>query len=182
VEKPAEQPEQPSDPTPSTPSVIDKIIPESWGTIVGAGISAVPSDDLGESTNIAKKCLTIRTDKGAVAVVFDWNGEPSTAAVLSGYFVNGTFGSEFNSGYWTTSNNHGTYAIGKWAPAEAYDLKDRIAYYVGSTCVRNVTNTTLRMWGWANGTSTVVSGYTMTVDENGTLTVSHNGNVVMTIR
>jgi hypothetical protein len=182
VEKPAEQPEQPSDPTPSTPSVIDKIIPEAWGTIVGAGISAVPSDDLGEGTNVAKKCLTIRTDKGAVAVVFDWNGEPSTDGVLSGYFVNGTFDETYNSGYWTTSKNHGNYSLGKWAPARACDGSDCIAYFVESTCVRSVLNSTLRMWGWANGTSTVVSGYTLSVDENGTLSVAHNGNVVMTIR
>jgi hypothetical protein len=174
VEKPAEQPEQPSDPTPSTPSVIDKIIPEAWGTIVGAGISAVPSDDLGESTNIAKKCLTIRTDKGAVAVVFDWNGEPSTDGVLASTFYEGSYDAKYNSGYWTNKNT--------WKPAKAYDLKNGIAYYNGSTCVRTVSNATLQMWGWANGTSTVVSGYSMSVDENGTLTVSHNGNVVMTIR
>lgn len=159
-----------------------KILPEEWGTIIGAAITAVPSDDLGTSVNVAKKCLTIRTDKGAVAVVFDWNNTIcTTSAVLGSYFVEGNFDSSYNSGYWTTSSNHGTYTTGVWAPAKARDLTDRIAYYNGATCVRNVTYQTLQMWDWKPGSTTKVPDYTFTV-KNGSLNINHDGKVVLRLR
>jgi hypothetical protein len=40
----------------------------------------------------------------------------------------------------------------------------------------------LDMWGWANGHSTVVSGYSFSVDDNGVLTVKKDNTVVMKIR
>jgi len=161
---------------------VEKIIPENWGKIIGAGISAVPSDD--ESGNFAKKCLTIRTDKGAVAVVFDYNSNIcSVNNILNGYFIEGSFGAEYNSGYFTTSTNKGSYAAGKWAPAIAKDLDSRIAYYKGNTCVRNVKNTTLAMWNWRGGNySTVVDGYTFNVTSDGILTVTLNGKKIITLR
>lgn len=160
---------------------IEKIIPDAWGKIIGAGISAVPTDPNGES---AQKCLTIRTDKGAVAIPFSMNADmPSVSSILSGYFVEGNFGAEYNSGYYTTSVNHGSYDLGKWAPAIARDLSDRIAYYRGDTVVRNIRTTTLSMWNWRGGNlSTVVDGYVFSVSDNGVLTISVNGNVVMQIR
>ena len=160
---------------------IDKIIPDEWGKIIGAGISAVPTDPNGTS---AQKCLTIRTDKGAVAVTFSMNADmPSVSSILSGYFVEGNFGAEYNSGYYTTSVNHGSYDLGKWAPAIARDLSDRIAYYRDDTIVRNIRTTTLKMWDWRGGNlSTVVDGYVFSVSDSGVLTVSLNGNVVMQIR
>lgn len=189
VEKPA-QPEQPTEPTepeqPSQPEEpakpIEKVIPETWGEIIGAGISAVPADQV--SGQYAQKCLTIRTSKGAVAVVFNMNAKaPEVSSILNGYFVKGNFGAEYNSGYFTTTANRGTYAVGKWAPAIAKELSDRIAYYKDNTCVRNVRNTSLTIWNWRGGNlSTVVDGYGFSVDSNSVLTITYNGKVVMQLR
>lgn len=189
VEQPA-QPEQPTEPTkpeqpaqPEEPTKpIEKVIPETWGEIIGAGISAVPADQV--SGQYAQKCLTIRTDKGAVAVVFSMeNAAPEVSSILSGYFVKGNFGAEYNSGYYTTNANRGTYSVGKWAPAIAKDLSDRIAYYKDNTCVRNVRNTSLTIWNWRGGNlSTVVDGYGFSVDSNSVLTVTYNGKVVLQLR
>lgn len=186
VEKPA-QPTEPSQPTepeqPEEPAKpIDRILPENWGSIVGAGISAVPADQV--SGQYAQKCLTVRTDKGAVAVVFSMeDAAPEVSSILNGYFVKGNFGAEYNSGYYTTNANRGTYAVGKWAPAIAKDLSDRIAYYKDNTCVRNVRNTSLVIWNWRGGNlSTVVDGYGFSVDSNSMLTVTYNGKVVLQLR
>ena len=179
-EKPSEpeQPTQPEEPT----KPIDRVLPENWGSIVGAGISAVPADQV--NGEYAQKCLTIRTSKGAVAVVFSMDAKaPEVSSVLNGYFVKGNFGSEYNSGYFTTTANRGTYSVGKWAPAIAKDLSDRIAYYKDNTCVRNVRNTSLVIWNWRGGNlSTVVDGYDFSVDSNNVLTVTYNGKVGMQLR
>lgn len=180
VEKPSE-PEQPTQPEePAKP--IDRVLPENWGSIIGAGISAVPADQ--ENGQYAQKCITIRTSKGAVAVVFSMeDAAPEVSSVLNGYFVKGNFGAEYNSGYFTTNANRGTYAVGRWAPAIAKDLSDRIAYYKDNTCVRNVRNTSLTIWNWRGGNlSTVVDGYDFSVDSNSVLTITYNGKVVMQLR
>ena len=159
----------------------EPIIPEEWGKIIGMGVSAVPADQVrGE---YAQLCFNLRTEKGAVAVIAPLSQTvPTTEQILSGYFVKGNFGSEYNSGYYTTSANRGSYAEGKWAPAIAKDLTDRIAYYKDNTCVRNVRNTSLVIWNWRGGNiSTVVEGYNFSVS-NGTLTITHNGKVVMKLR
>ena len=160
---------------------IEPFIPEEWGKIIGMGVSAVPADQVGG--HYAQLCFTLRTEKGAVAVITPMSQNvPTKEQILGGYFVKGNFGSEYNSGYYTTSANRGSYAIGKWAPAIAKDLSDRIAYYKDNTCVRNVRNTSLTIWNWRNGNlSTVVEGYNFSVS-NGTLTISHNGKVVMRLR
>lgn len=198
VEKPAQptepsqptEPEQPTEPTepeqpaqPEEPAKpIDRILPENWGSIIGAGISAVPADQV--NGQYAQKCLTVRTDKGAVAVVFSMeDAAPEVSSILNGYFVKGNFGVEYNSGYFTTNANRGTYAVGRWAPAIAKDLTDRIAYYKDNTCVRNVRNTSLTIWNWRGGNlSTVVDGYGFSVDSNSVLTVTYNGKVVLELR
>lgn len=189
VEKPT-KPEQPTEPTepeqpaqPEEPAKpIDRILPENWGSIIGAGISAVPADQV--NGQYAQKCLTVRTDKGAVAVVFSMeDAAPEVSSILNGYFVKGNFGVEYNSGYFTTNANRGTYAVGRWAPAIAKDLTDRIAYYKDNTCVRNVRNTSLTIWNWRGGNlSTVVDGYGFSVDSNSVLTVTYNGKVVLELR
>lgn len=173
-----EQPSQPEEPT----KPIERILPENWGKIIGAGISAVPADQV--NGQYAQKCITIRTDKGAVAVTFAMvNEAPEVSSILNGYFVKGNFGVEYNSGYYTTNANRGTYAVGKWAPAIAKDLSDRIAYYKDNTCVRNVRNTSLVIWNWRGGNlSTVVDGYGFSVDSNSVLTITYNGKVVMQLR
>lgn len=173
-----EQPSQPEEPT----KPIERILPENWGKIIGAGISAVPADQV--NGQYAQKCITIRTDKGAVAVTFAMvNEAPEVSSILNGYFVKGNFGVEYNSGYYTTNANRGTYAVGKWAPAIAKDLSDRIAYYKDNTCVRNVRNTSLVIWNWREGNlSTVVDGYDFSVDSNSVLTVTYNGKVVLELR
>lgn len=160
---------------------IEPFIPEEWGKIIGMGVSAVPADQVGG--HYAQLCFTLRTEKGAVAVITPMSQNvPTKEQILGGYFVKGNFGSEYNSGYYTTSANRGSYAIGKWAPAIAKDLSDRIAYYKDNTCVRNVRNTSLTIWNWRNGNlSTVVEGYNFSVS-NGTLTIFHNGKVVMRLR
>ncbi len=162
---------------------IDKIIPDDWGKIIGMGVSAVPADQVrGE---YAQKCFTLRTEKGAVAVIADINSKaPTVNDVLSGYFCKGNFGPEYNSGYYTSNSNRGSYAVNKWAPAIAKDLTDRIGYYRDrNTGARNIRFTTLKMWNWRNGNySTKVDGYTFAVSDDGTLTVTYKGEVVLQLR
>lgn len=162
---------------------IKRIIPDDWGKIVGMGVSAVPADQVrGE---YAQLCFTLRTEKGAVAVIADMNAKaPSVSDVLSGYFCKGTFGQEYNSGYYTSNSNRGSYAVNKWAPAIAKDLTDRIGYYRDqNTGARNIRFTTLKMWNWRNGNySTKVDGYTFAVSDDGTLTVTYKGEVVLQLR
>ena len=162
---------------------INRIIPDDWGKIVGMGVSAVPADQVrGE---YAQLCFTLRTEKGAVAVITDINSKaPTVNDVLSGYFCKGTFGPEYNSGYYTSNSNRGSYAVNKWAPAIAKDLTDRIGYYRDrNTGARNIRFTTLKMWNWRNGNySTKVDGYTFAVSDDGTLTVTYKGEVVLQLR
>ena len=95
---------------------IEPFIPEEWGKIIGMGVSAVPADQVGG--HYAQLCFTLRTEKGAVAIITPMSQNvPTKEQILGGYFVKGNFGSEYNSGYYTTSANRGSYAIGKWAPA-----------------------------------------------------------------
>ena len=165
---------------------IDKIIPDNWGKIIGAGISAVPADDEAVG-DYAKKCLVIRTENGAVAVPFAMSeSTPELESILAGYFVEGNFGEEYNSGYFTTSANHGSYAVGKWAPAIAQYHSDEypILYYSDvNTPVRSLSKYILAMWNWRGGNfSHVVDGYTFSVSESGVLTITYNGGVVMQLR
>ena len=150
-----------------------KVIPDSWGNIIGAGISAVPADDV--RGDYAKKCLCIRTENGAVAITFGMDTDiPSVETILAGNFVNGNYSAEYNSGI---------YLNGNWTPAVAKDLSDRIAYYQDGVCKRNIRSATLQMWNWRNGNlSTVVDGYNFFVSNNGTLIIEYNGVTVMSLR
>lgn len=167
-------------------AILPKSLPENWGKILGAAISAVPADDENPG-DYAKKCLVIRTENGAVAVPFSMdNTTPELESILSGYFVEGNFGEEYNSGYFTTSANHGSYAVGKWAPAIAKYYSDEypILYYSDvNTPARSLSKYILAMWNWRGGNfSHVVDGYTFSVSESGVLTINYNGQVVMQLR
>lgn len=166
-------------------AVLPKSLPENWGKILGAGISAVPADDEAAG-DYAKKCLVIRTENGAVAVPFSMDATlPEVESVLAGYFVEGNFGEEYNSGYFTTTNNNGTYAVGKWAPAVAEYRSDEypIIYSNNGVVTRSLSKYILAMWNWRDGNfSHVVDGYTFSASENGVLTISYNGSVVMQLR
>lgn len=167
-------------------AILPRILPENWGKIIGAGISAVPADDEAVG-DYAKKCLVIRTENGAVAVPFSMDATtPEVNNILAGYFVEGNFGEEYNSGYFTTSANHGSYAVGKWAPAIAQYYSDEypILYYSDvNTPARSLSKYILAMWNWRGGNfSHVVDGYTFSVSESGVLTINYNGQVVMQLR
>lgn len=167
-------------------AILPKLIPENWGKIIGAGISAVPADDEAVG-DYAKKCLVIRTENGAVAIPFAMSeSTPELESILAGYFVEGNFGEEYNSGYFTTSANHGSYAVGKWAPAIAQYHSDEypILYYSDvNTPVRSLSKYILAMWNWRGGNfSHVVDGYTFSVSESGVLTITYNGETVMQLR
>lgn len=167
-------------------AILPKSLPENWGKILGAAISAVPADDEAVG-DYAKKCLVIRMENGAVAVPFSMdNTTPELESILSGYFVEGNFGEEYNSGYFTTSANHGSYAVGKWAPAIAKYYSDEypILYYSDvNTPARSLSKYILAMWNWRGGNfSHVVDGYTFSVSESGVLTINYNGQVVMQLR
>ncbi len=162
---------------------IKRIIPDEWGKIIGMAVTAVPADQVrGE---YAQLCFNLRTDKGSTAIVTDiTNKAPSLNEILGSYFVKGTFGQEYNSGYYTSNSNRGSYAVNKWAPAIAKDLTDRIGYYRDqNTGARNIRFTTLKMWNWRNGNySTKVDGYTFAVSDDGTLTVTYKGEIVLQLR
>lgn len=162
-------------------NVINKTIPEDWGTIIGAGVSAVPMDQA--NSDNAQYCLCIRTTNGAVAVPFAIGAQPSVAQVLGGYFVNGNFNASYNSGYYTTNANKGSYAVSQWAPAVATDEANMIVYSSNGQPVRCISKATLARNNWRGGNlSTVVEGYDFAVSANGTLTVSFNGQEIMRIR
>ena len=150
----------------------DKILPDSWGRIVGVGVSAVPADDVDGS--YAKKCMVIRCEHGAVAISFNMEEiMPDEGAVTSAYFVEGNFSAEYNGG---------VYISGKWEPAISKDMSDRIAYFVEDTCLRNIRNTTLARWDWRDGNwSTVIDGYTFDMDGD-TLLISYNGELHTRLR
>lgn len=166
-------------------AVLPKSIPENWGKIIGAGISAVPADDEAAGDH-AKKCLVIRTENGAVAVPFAMSETlPEVNNILAGYFVEGNFGEDYNSGYFTTSANCGLYAVGKWAPAVAEYRSDEypIIYSNNGVVTRSLSKYILAMWNWRDGNfSHVVDGYTFSASENGVLTISYNGQIVMQLR
>ncbi len=166
-------------------AVLPKSLPEEWGKILGAGISAVPADDEAAGDH-AKKCLVIRTENGAVAVPFAMSETlPEVNNILAGYFVEGNFNEEYNSGYFTTSANHGSYAVGKWAPAVAEYRSDEypIIYSNNGVVTRSLSKYILAMWNWRDGNfSHVVDGYTFSSSENGVLTISYNGQIVMQLR
>ena len=166
-------------------AVLPKSLPEEWGKIIGAGISAVPADDEAAGDH-AKKCLVIRTENGAIAVPFAMSETlPKLESILSGYFVEGNFGEDYNSGYFTTSANCGLYAVGKWAPAVAEYRSDEypIIYSNNGVVTRSLSKYILAMWNWRDGNfSHVVDGYTFSASENGVLTISYNGQIVMQLR
>ena len=166
-------------------AILPKSLPEEWGKIIGAGISAVPADDEAAGDH-AKKCLVIRTENGAIAVPFAMSETlPKLESILSGYFVEGNFGEEYNSGYFTTSANCGLYAVGKWAPAVAEYRSDEypIIYSNNGVVTRSLSKYILAMWNWRDGNFThVVDGYVFSASENGVLTITYNGEVVMQLR
>lgn len=167
-------------------AVLPKTIPASWGKILGAAISAVPADDEAVG-DYAKKCLIIRTENGAVAVPFSMNATlPEVSSILNGYFVEGNFGTEYNSGYFTTTVNHGSYIVGAWAPAIAEYRSDEYPIVYNSdvnTPVRSLSKYILAMWNWRSGNFThVVDGYSFSASENGVLTITYNGDTVMQLR
>lgn len=166
-------------------AILPKSLPENWGKILGAAISAVPADDEAAGDH-AKKCLVIRTENGAVAVPFAMSETlPEVNNILAGYFVEGKFGEEYNSGYFTTSANHGSYAVGKWAPAVAEYRSDEypIIYSNNGVVTRSLSKYILAMWNWRDGNfSHVVDGYVFSASENGVLTISYNGQIVMQLR
>ena len=159
-----------------------QIVTREWGKIIGAGISAVPADDVKGS--YAKKCICIRTDKGAFSVVFDIDAiAPSTDAIQSAYFVEGDFGEEYNSGFFTTSKNRGDYIVSEWVPAVAKDESQALAYYHKGTIKASVLRTTAQMWKWRDGNiTTVVDGYTFSASPDGVLTIKYNGQIAMRFR
>ena len=152
---------------------VGKVISPEWGEIVGADISAIPADD--EDKNIDKKCLMIRTDLGAIAVVFSRDSFPEEADVVAGDFVEGNFDSNYNSA---------VFVEGNWVPAQAVDSKDRLEYLIDGVTKRNIRYTTLHRWDWQNKDdyfTTKVSGYDITV-EDGVLIILKDGEQVMHIR
>ena len=178
---------------------IPKIIPEEWGKITFAGFSAVPAHLInpeagftagniadGNGAQTAASCMLIGTDKGAIPVVFGWADNapvvPTTEQILGSTFTAGNYDKSYNSGYYNTySASVG--ALNAWIPAKASDPGTGINYDIpGIPSIRFVRNESLSMWGWRGGNySTVLSGYTCTVDD-GTLTVKYNGEIVLEIR
>ncbi|MBQ8870670.1 MAG: hypothetical protein IJ019_04770 [Alphaproteobacteria bacterium] len=165
------------EPTPETENVSDefeKVLPPEWGIIMGADISAVPADD--EDKDMDKKCLLIRTNLGAVTVVFPREEVLSEVEdIVAGNFTKGNFDESYNSAIYVDDN---------WCPASAVDSKDRLEYLVDGVVKRNLRYTTLRKWDWQNKDdyfSTKVSGYDFKV-EDGVLNIYYGGEQVLQIR
>lgn len=161
---------------------IPKDIPESWGDIVGMGVTAVPARDV--DGHYAKKAFCLRTTKGAASVVIDMGRDLFTLEELkSAYFVakEGGFSSSYNSAFYTTNVNANGLEVGKWAPAVGKDDNGVVYSYEGRT-VSKVSKTDLHMWNWRGGNySCYIDGYTFTVDENNALTIKC-GSSTLTFR
>ena len=167
----------------------EKILPDSWGTIVGAGISSAPNDPHDRG---ARRVLCIRTNLGAVAVYFNpSNIAPTPEEIQSSFFcATATYGIEytedFNSGYWTTNANYGPYPQGKRCPAIAINESDRFRYRRDSNIsVRVLLKGQASGSGWEviNGSkSNQVTGYTFDISPNGTLTIIYKNEIVMSFR
>ena len=158
----------------STLVEVEKILPPEWGKIVGADISAVPADD--EDKDIDKKCLIIRTELGAVTVVFPREEcLPEVADIVVANFTEGNFDESYDSAIYLENN---------WSPASAADAKDRLNYLIDGKVRRNIRYSTLDKWDWQNKDdyfTTKVSGYDITV-ENGILNVVIGGEQKLHIR
>jgi hypothetical protein len=123
---------------------------EEWGDVVGTAMSAVPRDDLKKER--CGYCLLIRTTKGCIVTVFEINEEkmPTRQEILSSNFHTIVLTYEYNSGFFTTSKNHGDFDIGVWAPAIAKDESQAVAYYYEGKLKASILNSTLGLWKWAN--------------------------------
>ncbi|MBE6451484.1 MAG: hypothetical protein E7016_05930 [Alphaproteobacteria bacterium] len=153
----------------------EKILPPEWGKIEGASISAVPADDE-KGGCFDKKCLIVRTELGAVVVVFLREEIlPEIADIVNYSFIKGNFDETYNSA---------VFAENSWIPAQAVDSKDRLEYLIEGVAKRNLRYCTLKKWDWQNKDdyfSTKVSGYEINV-EDGILNVNYGGEQVLKIR
>ena len=176
----------------STPPLSgEKILPDSWGTIVGAGISSAPNDPSGPNNIGARRVLCIRTSLGAVAVYFDpTNITPIPEEIQSSFFcATATYGveytEEFNSGYYANSVNCGPYPQGRRCPAIATIESDRCRWKRDAITSVRVIKIGILGGGWEviNGLkSNQVTGYTFEVSPNGTLTIIYKNEIVMSFR
>ena len=168
--------EEESTPETEVSDDFNKILPPEWGKIEGASISAVPADD--EKGHFDKKCFIIRTELGAVTIVFSREEVlPEVADIVSCNFVEGNFDASYDSAVFVENT---------WIPAQAADSKDRLEYLIDGVAKRNLRYTTLKKWDWQNKNennyfSTKVSGYEINV-EDGILSIDYSGEQVLKIR
>ncbi len=151
--------------------LLAKNIPDAWGTIRNFGVSVVPADDV--NGHFAKKAFCLVTDSGAVAVVLDYNRDlPTVDEINKGHFVKGSYDASYNSAYWDKTQN-------LWKPAVARDEQKGIYYYDHNVKKAIVTYVDLGIWnGWQHGKTTVVTGYSISV-QNGVLSVkAPNGSTL----
>lgn len=160
------------------PETFETKVPEQWGTILHATVSAIPADD--EEISIDKKMLMISTSKGAVLVPFSREIQiPSEETIINANFIEGNFDG-CDSGVFDREND-------RWTPAKAIDSVDRLEYLVDGVCRRNIRFTSLETigWDWQNLKndyfSTQASGYDCEV-VNGQLFVYLNGDQIFELQ
>ena len=144
---------------------IPKNLPDEWGDVVGMQVTYVPARDV--NGHYPKLAFCLRTTKGAVSTVIDRSRElPTIEEITKAYFVEGEFGAEYNSAFYTTQTNRNGLQVGRWAPAVGKDKSGGVHYYYKDRNVDNVRSTDLSTWGsWH---SVYVEGYSSTL-ENGVL-------------
>lgn len=169
--------------TAATP--ITKVFTKDQGTIISATVSLVFGND-GKGIDM-KRCLLIRTTKGAMAIVFAMEQTvPTKEQIAEAYFAKGYYPDNYNSAYLTKKYNNGVYPVGKWVPAMhnmpqltderlVADCVYMSDMFYGKEIVRKVKNMDLRFY------RNVIRPYKLSVTD-GVLTVSYNNKEVMRLQ
>lgn len=164
---------------------VTKVFTKDQGTIISATVSLVFGND-GKGIDM-KRCLLIRTTKGAMAIVFSMEQTvPAKEQIAEAYFAKGYYPDTYNSAYLTKKYNNGAYPVGKWVPAIhnmprltderlVADCVYMTDMFYGKQIVRSVQNMDLRLY------RNVIRPYELSVTD-GVLVISYNGKEVMRLQ
>ena len=164
---------------------ITKVFTKDQGTIISATVSLVFGND-GKGIDM-KRCLLIRTTKGAMAIVFSMEQTvPAKEQIAEAYFAKGYYPDTYNSAYLTKKYNNGVYPVGKWVPAIhnmprltderlVADCVYMTDMFYGKQIVRSVQNMDLRFY------RNVIRPYELSVTD-GVLVISYNSKEVMRLQ
>ena len=149
---------------------ITKVFTKDQGTIISATVSLVFGND-GKGIDM-KRCLLIRTTKGAMAIVFSMEQTvPAKEQIAEAYFAKGYYPDTYNSAYLTKKYNNGVFVYNLLI-ADCVYMTDM---FYGKQIVRSVQNMDLRFY------RNVIRPYELSVTD-GVLVISYNSKEVMRLQ